>query len=89
LGDYMARSVVDGSGRQIIVETHSEDLILRIMKLVRTNRISKDDIQIIYVDQDDSGMSFVKPIRLTDQGRFSTAWPRGFFQERVLERDDD
>ena len=89
LGEYMARSVVDGSGRQIIAETHSEHLILRIMKLVRTNRISKDDIQIIYVDQDDSGMSFVNPIRLTDQGRFSTAWPRGFFQERVLERDDD
>lgn len=67
-----------------IIETHSENLLLRLKKLVRTGKISNDQISIIYVDKTEQG-SVCCPIRLDDNGDFIDKWPKGFFEESLEE----
>jgi predicted ATPase len=38
------------TGMQLIIETHSENLLLRLQKLVRSGVISSDDLSVIYVE---------------------------------------
>ena len=43
------------SGVNWIIETHSENIILRIQKLVRDKKIEKNDISVNYVEKEDNG----------------------------------
>ncbi len=70
-----------------IIETHSENLLLRLKKLVRTGKLDKDDISIIYIDKNSSG-SICCPIRLDENGDFIDKWPKGFFEEDFEEMFD-
>lgn len=80
-----------------LIETHSEHLLLRIMRRIRetTNNelaqgltpISKDDVQILFVmpGQNVSG-SVIKKIDLDEEGELIDEWPGGFFEEGYNER---
>jgi hypothetical protein len=83
LADLLIESV-DATGRanQVIAETHSESMMLRIQRRVREGSISADDIAVLYVDQDGSGTALVHRLRLDDEGDFLDSWPHGFFAER-------
>ena len=83
LGDIFAESIYDRSN-QLIIETHSEHLVLRLQRLVRTGNLSPDDVSILYVSRDSSG-SFVQRLRLDQTGEFIDDWPGGFFPERFKE----
>lgn len=83
LGDIFAESIFDRSN-QLIIETHSEHLVLRLQRLVRTGKLNADDISILYVSRDSSG-SFVERLRLDQRGKFTDDWPGGFFPERFKE----
>jgi hypothetical protein len=73
-----------------LVETHSEHLILRILKRIRQTTIgkltevvtpiSKDDIAVLFVSPSSEGSS-VRELRITDHGKFVDSWPGGFFEE--------
>lgn len=67
-----------------IIETHSENLLLRLKKLVRTGKLDKDKLSIIYVDKTCEG-SVCYPIRINDDGDFIDKWPKGFFEESLEE----
>lgn len=71
---------------QWIIETHSESLMLRLQKLLRTKdtRIKPEDISIIYVNPTSNG-SKIHHIRLNEDGNFRDEWPAGFFDERIDE----
>ena len=75
----------DGQTPQLIVETHSENLILRIQNLVRQGVLSPDEIQIIYVGSNESTGSWHKEIKLLPDGQLADEWPGGFFTERLEE----
>lgn len=70
-----------------IIETHSENLLLRLKKLVRNGKLDKDKLSIIYVDKTSEG-SVCYPIRIDDNGDFIDKWPRGFFEEDIEELFD-
>jgi predicted ATPase len=72
---------------QVIAETHSEHMVLRLQKHVRRGELKPEDISLVFVEQRDSGSSAVTPIALDDQGRFRQRWPYGFFPERQKERE--
>ena len=82
LQTQLADLFVDASsrGRQIIAETHSEHLILRLQRLVRRGLISPDEISVLYV-----GGGRVDRLRLNERGEFIDEWPGGFFDERLEE----
>ena len=81
LGSMLAEAC---KNNMFIIETHSENLLLRLKKLVKTKKIDKDDISIIYVDKNELG-SICCPIRLDECGDFLDKWPKGFFEESFEE----
>ncbi|WP_313597455.1 AAA family ATPase [Psychrobacter sanguinis] len=77
-----------------LVETHSEHLILRLLKRIRQhtdnelpeglNFIKKSDVAIIYLEPTENGV-IANKIGITEDGEFTDNWPHGFFSERRQE----
>lgn len=97
LGDVFVEAM--NEGRHLVIETHSEHVLLRILKRIRqTNsdrppvpdlRISPDEISILYFDPRPDGATQVKHLRVTSDGEFLDLWPRGFFEERYQDLFDE
>ena len=77
--------------RRLIVETHSEHLLLRILRRVRQTtanlgnpelRVRPDDLCVVYFDPQINGTTTVNRLRVSADGDFIDRWPRGFFDER-------
>lgn len=71
-------------GHQLIVETHSEHLLLRIRRLVRSGVLTPDDIAVLYVSRTPDG-SAVQQLRLNARGILIDALPANFMPERLDE----
>lgn len=89
LADLFIDSATSGSSVQYIIETHSENLILRMMKRIREGRLNPADVQVIYIDQDSTGRSSAIELPLDEHGDFVRPWPHGFFDERLHEIEFD
>ncbi len=94
LADVFLESALGKNRNRLILETHSEHLILRVLRRVRetTNgellegaiAVRPEDVAVIYVRPGKNGAEAVEiPIR--PDGEFVTAWPDGFFAERAEE----
>ncbi len=74
-----------------LIETHSEHLVLRLLRRIRESAngkqpeemapVSPKDISIIYLEPSDSGVQVTR-LEITDDGDFEQHWPGGFFEER-------
>lgn len=94
LGDVFIESAIGKNNNRFIIETHSEHLILRILRRIREasegslsqNRssIKPDDVAVLWVSPDKTGSS-VHEIPITPDGDFAENWPEGFFPERARE----
>ena len=69
------------TGNQWIIETHSESLILRIQKRIRSGELKPEEVSVLYVQPSEEG-SQILDLRLDDDGDFMDPWPDGFFEER-------
>lgn len=85
LADLFKEVARDGRGNQLIIETHSEHLMLRLQRHVHDGELSPDDVAVLYVDTDERGNASVFQLRLDDDGSFLDEWPQGFFEERFAE----
>lgn len=84
---------------QIIAETHSEHLLLRVLKRIRQTtqgkapapelKVHPDDVVVAYFDPKPDGTTTVKRLRISEDGEFLDRWPRGFFTERDSELFDE
>lgn len=74
-----------GRGNQLIVETHSEHLILRTQRRIREGLLDPAHVSVVYVDQDEQGRTSARRLCLDDKGDFLDDWPHGFFDERLDE----
>lgn len=74
-----------GQGNQLVVETHSEHLMLRVQRRIREGALDPKNVAVVYVDQAADGETTVKQLRLNEQGEFLDEWPHGFFDERLDE----
>ncbi|MFM5289585.1 AAA family ATPase [Aeromonas caviae] len=92
LADMMLAACRKDPQRMFLVETHSEHLMLRLLKRRRQSAegditdnhscyCRKEDIQIIFCEQE-KGKTRLLPIKTTDEGEFDAPWPNGFFAER-------
>ena len=74
-----------------LIETHSEHIILRLLKRIRQTTdkelpenfqpIEEDDVSIVYLEPTENGV-VTKRIRVDEDGEFVDRWPQGFFVER-------
>ena len=86
VGEAIAEITKDPElNNQLIVESHSETLILRIMKLIREHRLTPADVAVVYV-RNTGDRSEAFELRLDEEGTFLDPWPGGFFEEGFRER---
>ena len=82
------------SSSNFLVETHSEHLILRILKRIRqttdgelpegVSPVKPSDISVTYLAASEGGVE-VRKIEIDEDGDFVERWPDGFFAERRKE----
>lgn len=77
------------AGKQFFVETHSEHMVLRLLKRIRDSQetqlpFDNKQAQIIFCEVHE-GETRIRAIGITPDGDFDTAWPNGFFDERNKE----
>lgn len=72
------------SNIQCFVETHSENLILRVARHIANGHIDPDHVRIFWVSENE-GEHSVTPLEFRDDGSFSIDWPDGFFPTRSFE----
>jgi len=93
LGDLFIEGATK-RGMSFLIETHSEHLILRLMRRIRETTegelprgsvaLSPDDVSVVYVQSSSHGVEML-PLAIDENGEFPTRWPRGFFDERAEE----
>lgn len=91
LGDYLLELYEQRT--QVLIETHSEHLILRLQQHIASGSIDCGDVRIFYVCNESSsadGASAadkdeITVLDLDKKGQFKTPWPRGFFPEKLEE----
>jgi hypothetical protein len=98
LGDLFIESALSRNNT-LLVETHSEHLILRLLRRIRETTEDKpnedklqpeilplcpDQVAVIYVEQSDRGVKLSR-LRIDELGEFIDRWPQGFFAERRRE----
>lgn len=94
LGDLF----IDGAlnqGLSFLIETHSEHLVMRLQRRLReamsgeleedSPKIDPSLVTMLYLGRDEAGAVCATPIGFTEQGKFDSAWPNGFFPERTIE----
>jgi AAA ATPase domain/Protein of unknown function (DUF3696) len=78
----------------LLIETHSEHLILRILRRIRETAagelpegiraITPNDVAVLYVKPGKDGSEVIH-IPVNEDGEFDKPWPDGFFSERARE----
>lgn len=94
LGDLF----IDGAvkrGLCFLLETHSEHLILRLLRRIKettegsrpegVSAVTPDDVNIVYLEKCHEGGIVAYSIGVDANGKFNDRWPRGFFPERMRE----
>jgi hypothetical protein len=91
LGDVFIESALGERQNTFLIETHSEHLILRILRRVRETTekrlpvgatpVRPEDITVVFVEPTAKG-SLVRHLPVTPDGDFGAPWPGGFFAER-------
>ena len=100
LGDLFIRSAKKRGnpflkrGNTFLLETHSEHLLLRILRRIRETTedelpdgfpgIRPEDVAVLYVEPGEKGARVIE-IPVTEDGEFDRPWPQGFFPERAKE----
>lgn len=86
LGDLLIEATgALGRRNQVIAETHSEHLLLRVQRRIREGTVNPDDVCVLYVDNVGERGATVQRLHLADDGSFLDEWPHGFFEERLIE----
>lgn len=94
LGDVFLESALGEAGNRFLIETHSEHLMLRILRRIRETSegdlppgatpVRPDDVAVLYVQPGPDGAEIVH-LPTTADGDFAHPWPDGFFDEREEE----
>lgn len=82
------------SDKQVIIETHSEHLILRMLRRIRetTNQslpsafleLKPEQVSVYYLQTSGDGIRATR-LRIDETGEFIDRWPNGFFDDRAEE----
>ena len=94
LGDLFLQSALGNNQNRFLIETHSEHLLLRIMRRMRQTaagelpdgipKIRPEDVMVLFVEPDGS-RSIIREMPLNEYGDLVKAWPGGFFEEGLRE----
>lgn len=72
------------SGRQVLLETHSEHIINRIRTRILEEKVRQDEISILFLGKDSKYNSTFEKIKFRGDGQIAN-WPPGFFDTHIGE----
>lgn len=94
LGDLFIESALGSQQNTWIIETHSEHVLLRIMRRIRETserrlpdgkpHIHPEDVSVCFVERDGES-SRIYQVPLDERGMITRPWPGGFFEEGFRE----
>lgn len=94
LGDVFLQSALGTAANTFLIETHSEHLLLRIMRRMRETcagevhdgfqEVHPEDVMVLVVEPD-GPRSIIREMPLNERGELVKAWPGGFFEEGIRE----
>jgi hypothetical protein len=70
-------------GHGILVETHSEHLLLRLRRLIAERHVRANDVSLLYAEPRGE-KSIVRVIKIKENGDLNE-WPKGFFEDSLGE----
>ena len=73
--------------KNFIVETHSETILLRLLKEIRNKNLKQKDLKVFYVDKDKNGSEIIE-MDISEEGELISQWPEGFFSTELDEMMD-
>ena len=74
---------LSASGRRVVVETHSEHVLLRLRRRIAEGGVNASDVAVYYFDNV-SGRVKVERVPLEEDGAIPrSAWPSGFFEDQL------
>ena len=79
VAELLLESLQERPNMRLLVETHSDVLILRIRRAIAEGRIAPGNVRLYFVEETGQG-SIVRPIVLNDRGA-PEWWPEGVFAE--------
>lgn len=82
LGDLLI--AVSKEKKSLLIETHSEHLLMRIQRRIADGTISPNSVAIYYCDPSSEGTN-IKRIKIDEFGQLQSDLPAGFFDESFLE----
>ncbi|OWK34110.1 AAA family ATPase [Fimbriiglobus ruber] len=94
LGDVFIHAALSTPKNRLILETHSEHLILRIQRRIRESNadnahngvlVKGDDVAVYYASSD-AGCTRLRRIDIDKKGEFLQPWPDDFFEIDFYER---
>lgn len=81
LMDHFVHRVREGN--HILIETHSEHMLLRLRRLVAQGELDSDLVNLLYSDNSELG-SEARSVELAKNGNIARdEWPFGFFEEQL------
>ena len=95
LGDVFLQAALGEQKNRFLIESHSEHLLLRIMRRMRETANGNLPQGVPPVRPEDVGVLFVQPkgssaavrhLELDEEGQLLDPWPGGFFEEGYRER---
>jgi hypothetical protein len=94
LGDVFIQSALGAGKNRFLIETHSEHLLLRVMRRMRQTcnneqaegvpPITPEDVCVLFVEPEGS-RSIIREMPINEEGELVKAWPGGFFEEGLRE----
>ena len=84
----LADLIVESStlrNNQFIIETHSEDFLLRILKSIRKEKLKPEHVSVNYIIPNEKEGSKINKININKFGQYTTPWHDNLFAERRRE----
>lgn len=85
LAERFVNSFLEDNNRNYLIETHSQNFVLRMRRLVAEGKLKPEQLAIYYVDfKEELNESVLEKIVLDEFGRVEW-WPEGIFSETLSE----
>lgn len=85
LAQRLVEAYLDNKNKHFLIETHSQNFVLRLRKLVAEGILKNEDLAIYYVDfNEEKNESNLSLIEIDDIGEVKW-WPEGIFSESLKE----
>ena len=68
-----------------IIETHSDNILLRLRRLIANEKLDSDDVSVAFFDTDKSGKATITNLEIDKHGSMEPGLPMEFFGANILE----